>query len=249
MKETLTAQQKNDLFVNSLVVGMFTDMFTEEDLFFDLAYPICLGYYTVRSANKTVSPIFNQLFDFVRVNELGEDYISIANTLLGSKIIRPKFIDKWTRVYNTLIEQQYNPLDNVDITETKSGYNQDTTTYNSNVENNGKTGTKEVVTTNNENSNDVFGFNSSSPVGDTVDTEKATETTYGNAEDNTTHNLQTKTGSDNTKYDFNESTNRKGRNGSGADLIEAELNVRNTQIFFDIVYRDIDSVATISIYN
>lgn len=321
MKETLTMEEKNNLFINSEVVGIFNGMILPTDPFFDLAHSMCLGYYTVRSANKTVSPIYEQAYEYAKEvlasqGESGEidkyEVIALTNTLLGSSIIRPKFIDKWLRVYDTLITKQYDALKGFEHTEHKEGNNSDTTTYdtsvgktgdntdtvtynsqngrtgnntdtityNTNTEDNGKTGTKETTTTNRENSADVYGFNSASPVGDNTDTENATETVIGNADDNTTHNVQTKTGTETKGYEVDETVaktgtdtknitisetenktgtdtknfvidedvTKSGRNATGAELVEAELNLRNTQIFFDIVYRDIDSVVTLAIY-
>ena len=282
MKETLTPEQRTSLFLNGEVVGIFSGLVLPTDPFYDLAHSMCLGYYTVRSANKTVSPIYEQMLEFAKENsDVGEsDYITFANTLLGSSIIRPKFIEKWLRVYDTLITKQYDALKGFEQTEHKEGNNSDTTTYDTsvgktgnntdtmtydtNIEDNGKTGTKEITTTNRENSADVYGFNSSVPVGDNTDTENATETVVGNADDNTSHNVQTKTGTETKDYVVDETENKtgtdtknflideditkSGRNATGAELVEAELNLRNTQIFFDIVYKDIDSVATISIY-
>lgn len=314
MKETLTPEQRIKLLLNGEVVGIFSEMILPTDPFFDLAHPMCLGYYTVRSANKTVAPIYEQMLEFVKENsDVGDDnYITIANNLLGSSIIRPKFIDKWLRVYDTLITKQYDALKGFEHTEHKEGNNSDTTTYDNsvgksgdntdtvtynsrngrtgnntdtttydtNTEDNGKTGTKETTTVNRENSADVYGFNSSSPVGDNVDTENSTETVVGSADDNTTHNIQTKTGTetkgyvvdetvektgtdtksisinetetktgtDTKNFVIDEDVTKSGRNNTGAELVETELNLRNTQIFFDIVYKDIDSVATLSIY-
>lgn len=281
MKETLTNQQKTDMFLNGSIVGLFSGLFIESDPFYSFAHSMCVGYYTVRSANKTVAPIYEQLLEYAQENaSVGDDYITLTNHLLGSTIIRPKFIDKWNRVYETLITQQYNPIDgfeytehkggnNTDITsydtqDKKTGANVDTTTYNTSTEDNGKTGTKEVTTTNSENYGDTYGFNSSSPVGDTAGAETSTETLVGSADDNTSHNIQTKTGTDTINknidetlaktgqdskvFTISEDVTKSGRNSSGAELVEAELNLRNTQIFFNIVYSDIDSIATLQIY-
>lgn len=282
MKETLTAEEKNDMFFKSVAVGIFKDLLTATDAYYRFAHAMCLSYYTVRSANKTVSPIYEQILEFVK--ESGtvpeSEYISTTNRLLATKIIRIKFIDKWNRVYDALSTKQYDVFKDFEHTETKNvigsdttvydinngrtGTNSDTTTYDTNTEDNGKTGTKETTTTNRENSADVYGFNSASPVGDNAEAENATETVVGNADDNTSHNIQTKTGTEKKDYTVNENVTKSGsdrksisndenvtksgRNTTGAELIEAELNLRNTQIFFDIVFRDIDSVATIPIY-
>ena len=288
IKDTITLTEKSSLFLQSSVVGLFTDMFQSDDVFYSLAYPMCLGYYTVQSANKTVSPVYQQMYEFSReftksqglTDNTDEEILALVNSKLGSSVIRPKFIDKWNRVYNTLITEQYNALDDYSETETKTandtdkttynitdgktGTNTDTLTHNVTTEDNGKTATSETTVRAVETANDIYGFNSSVAVGDTATTENNTETVTGEADKNTTQNTQIKTGTESKQiginetynktgtetkeYGVNETRTRTGRHESGADLVEKELNLRNKQIFFDIVYRDIDSVATISIY-
>lgn len=288
IKDTLTLEEKSNLFLKSSVVGLFPQMILEDDAFYSLAYPICLGYYTVQSANKTVSPVYQHMYEFTREYALSqgltdstdEEILALVNSKLGGSVIRSKFIEKWTRVYNTLLTEQYSALDDYsetetkigndtdtityDITDGKTGTNTDTVTHDLKTEDNGKTATNETTTITGEKYNDSYGFNSSAAVGDTVETDKSTETVSGEANKNTTQNIQTKTGTESkaigidettkktgteTKtFGINETRSRNGRNTSGADLVEKELNLRNKQIFFDIVYRDIDSVATIYIY-
>lgn len=238
IKETLTTEQRTNLILNQTVTGIFTELFVETDPFYNLLYPLCLGYYTIRSALKTVSPVYHQFA------EISDD----PNTAIGKHLIRPKFIDKWTRVYDTLITKQYDPLKDYEYEEHRGGNNSDTTTYNVSIEDNGKTGTKETVTTSRDTSNDVYGFNSSVPVGDDTSTENMTETTEGLANDNTTYNKQDKTGTDAKAFIIDEDVTKSARNVSGADLVQSELNLRNKQIFFDIVYADIDSIFALSVY-
>ena len=105
-----------------------------------------------------------------------------------------------------------------------------------------------VTKTNNENSNDTYGFNSSSPVGNDLSYGSDTETVIGDKDSNTTHNTRDKTGNDNKNATENESITRNGRDVAGAELIEKELNLRNKEIFFNTIYKDIDSIATLQIY-
>ena len=265
IKETLTLQDKNNLFVKKDTVGFFVTLFQPTDIFFNLAYPMCLEYYTIRSANKRVAEIYDQILEFVKESSGDEStYIQTTNELLGTNILRPKFLDKWQRIYNALITEQYNPLNSYEEEDNKTGSENGTTTYNTNVEDNGKTSTKETTTTNIERNDDVYGFNSSSPVGESANNEKTTEELLANADDNTTHNIQTKTGTDNKNITINETESktgtdsntlsknenitRSGRRVSASSLIQEELDLRNKQIFFDIVYKDIDSVLTLSVY-
>lgn len=275
--ETLSESDIENLY-SGYSVGIFKSLFTQEDIFYDLSIMMCRGYYLYRSASKEISPIFKRLYD------LYEKFIStIPSNQPDYKIgqlIRSTYIDKWKRIYNILITEQYNPLNNSEHNETKSGTNSatethtnsksrlgnnsDTTTYDTEVEDNGQTGTHETVTRKSDTQNDIYGFNSIDPSGDTKSTEDISETTVGDSDKNTNHNTQTKTGTETKLFGLNETENntgndtsssntnetitKSGRDGSGASLIKEELNLRNTQIFFDIVYRDIDSIATLQIY-
>lgn len=273
--ETLTHGQIIKMF-NGEVVGFFPYMILSNDKFYSKLYDLCFGYYMQRSGEKTISLTYERLLQLAN-----EKYTltETAESLIG-KLIRGKFIEKWNRVYDVLISEQYNALQNQDFTEKKTGNNKnvdtynstkakqgtntDTTTYDTNVEDNGNTGTSETTTRSVEDSNDVYGFNSSTPVGDTISNETTSETIVGEADKNTSHNIQTKTGTEAKQFGINESenhtgtdttdisidenVNRSGRNVSGAELINEELNLRNTQLFFDIIYSDIDSIATLKIY-
>ena len=229
-----------------------------------------------RSGEKTISPTYTKFISIISENP---DIEKTPEELMG-KLIRGKFNDKWNRVYNALISEQYNPLNNYDVTEHKTGNNQntdtynttkgtkgkntDTTTYDTNVEDNGNTGTHETITRNINEDNSVYGYNSNVAVDDNKSVETTNETTVGDKEKNTSHNIQIKTGTESKVYDvsedvthtgtdtedisIDETLNKTGRDNSGASLIEEELNLRNKQIFFDIIYSDIDSITTLSIY-
>ena len=276
LRETLTTGQIIKMFKGE-VVGIFPSMILSNDKFYSKLYDLCFGYYMQRSGEKTISLTYERLLQLV--SEKIYTTTETAENLIG-KLIRGKFIEKWNRVYDVLISEQYNALQNHDFIEQKTGNNQnidtynstkakqgtntDTTTYDTNVEDNGKRGTSETTTRSVEDSNDVYGFNSSTPVGDTLSNETTSETIVGEADKNTSHNIKTKkgteskqfginesenhTGTDTTDISIDENVNRSGRNVSGAELINEELNLRNTQLFFDIIYSDIDSIATLKIY-
>lgn len=276
LRETLTTGQIIKMFKGE-VVGIFPSMILSNDKFYSKLYDLCFGYYMQRSGEKTISLTYERLLQLV--SEKIYTTTETAENLIG-KLIRGKFIEKWNRVYDVLISEQYNALQNHDFTEQKTGNNQnidtynstkakqgtntDTTTYDTNVEDNGKRGTSETTTRSAEDYNNVYGFNSTSPVGDTISNETTSETIVGEADKNTSHNIQTKkgteakqfginesenhTGTDTTDISIDENLNRSGRNVSGAELINEELNLRNTQLFFDIIYSDIDSIATLKIY-
>lgn len=275
LRETLTKQQTIDLLSGN-VVGIFPYMILSDDVFYGKLYELCLGYYTSRSGEKTISITYER---FISLTNETPEINKTPEELIGT-LIRGKFLDKWNRVYDVLINSQYDALNNRESTEDKTGNNQnkdthnttkarqgtnsDITTYDTNVEDNGKTATSETTTRNIQDANDVYGFNSSIPVSDTYSNQTESETVVGEADNNTSHNIQTKTGTENKQFGINESeTNtgtdttditineklvKSGRDGSGAELITEELNLRNTQLFFDIIYADIDSITTLQIY-
>ena len=273
--ETLTNQQQIDM-LNGQIVGIFPTMISPSDLFYSKAKDICLGYYTNRSGCKNISRTFKT---YIELTEMNPSITKSADEIIG-EVIRGKFIDKWNRIYNILVKEQYDVLNNQDIKTIKTGQNKrvdgynssvgkkgnntDVTTYDTNVEDNGKKGTNETVKRNANDMSDVYGFNSPQPIHDSFSTNIESETVVGEADKNTTHNKQTKTGSETKVFGLNETEIHNGsdtrdttinetdsvigRDKSGAKLVKEELNLRNTEIFFDIIYRDIDSIATLQIY-
>lgn len=274
--ETLTIQNKIDL-LNGNIVGIFKSIFSANDKFYSQVPNMCSEYYLNWSGEKTISPIYEKTVDLL------SEQTSIARNaeeIIGSNI-RARFIDKWNRVYAVLVEETYKPLDDYVDSETKSGNNKDTTTYGSktdyssdnnntitynlNTTDNGKTGTKEVTTRNVENDDNVYGFNSTYPVGDTFGQQTTSETVSGDAESNTNFNEQLKTGTetkksdniestqksgtDSKQNDYNETITHNGRRMSGADLVESEISLRDRRNFFEMIFRDIDSITTIQLYN
>lgn len=243
IKETLTIQQTVSL-INGETVGIFNSMITTDDSYNSLKYDLCLGYYMERSGDKTISQTYKRLMQLKNQNPT---IVDTADDLLG-KIIRNKFNSKWSKQYLALLQEQYNPITDYEHSETITKDNTDTTTFDTTVENSGNRGSK-VTTTFSDNSNDkVYGFNSTSPVNTDASSTTSTETSQGLATDNTTNNTEEKTGTDTRSHIADERKNISGRNLTVAELIDKELDMRNRQIFFDIVYEDIDSIATIGVY-
>ena len=243
MIETLTKQDKIDLMTGG-IVGIFPTMILSTDSFYSSLSDICLGYYTARSGEKTISPTYDKFREFIEEESITE---TTAEALMG-KLIRGKYIDKWNRIYTALVASDYSVLDEKTFNETKKGNNSDKITYDTVTKDDGKTATNETTTRNSDDDNGVFGFNSNSPVGSDTNSSTSIETTIGEADKNTNENTRTKTGSDTKNITIDESIDRKGRETSAAKLIGDEINLRDRQNFFDIVYSDIDDIATIKIY-
>ena len=242
--ETLTPQQINQIMVDRLAVGIFPHMIYEDDPYYNLSDELCVGYYLGHSGSKTLSPLYTRLKELEKDHPDTDDIDEIVGNML-----RERFLSKWSKVYDLLITKEYDALNNIDITETKTGNNTDVTTYDTNIEDNGEVGTHEVKTTNEENTDDVYGFNSTSPVPDSYSTGSLSETVVGDKDKNTNHNIQSKTGTESKAFGIDESTVKRGRwYGDPTEAVRKEIEMRIKFNFFDIVYRDIDSVFTCPLY-
>lgn len=270
---TLTKEQKISI-LNGNSSGIFPTMILSSDVYFSLTNDLCFGYYFSRSGNKTVSPIYERIEEFADDN-LSQSRDELIGKFIRSKF-NVKWTKIYNALiesdYDVLTNNDFNVktiLDSTDKTTydttiSKDGSNSDNTTYDTTIEDNGKTGTKTVTTNENENKTGLYGFNSDSSVDSDTENGNSTETVIGNADDNTTYNKQDKTGTENKQFTIDESEIKSGsdtlkkdsertidktaRNMTGAELIEKELSLRSKQLFFDIVYKDIDSIATLEIY-
>lgn len=132
--------------------------------------------------------------------------------------------------------------------------------------------TEQEVTSDNTDENNTYGFNSTTPVGAdnslSSSTEKTsgtentttgtTEKTVGLLDENLTQNIQDKTstdtksvsesGSDSSEYNHTDTINKHGRNATAQELLQKELDLREKNIFYNIVLSDIDTIVTSQIY-
>lgn len=276
--ETISEQEVLTALENSDGFGVFKYL-QNLNIFIDSnKTELSNGYYYGHSGNKTISPLYERLMGIAKKTE-NTGQPQNAEELL-SKIIISKFGYKWSVDYNILLSQEYDALDEKSYTETKSANNTRTTTYgkilDQTVGDTGtitkeysgtdltKIGTHEKTMRNTENIDDVYGYNSSTPVGDSYSNDNSFELVEGDAEKNTedisrtstntdTRNLETKkkdtySGSDEDADVINESFSKTGRDTAPSDLLIKELSFRAKHNMFDIIFKDIDSLATLNIY-
>lgn len=272
---TLTREQKIDL-MNNIPVGFFVNMITSNDPFYELKSEICLGYYMGHSGYKTISPMYKRFLKLVEENDdITEDANTIIGRYMRDRFIK-KWVLEYNlladNAYNPLDE--YSEIENkdgsrgetreYDSSEQRSGTDTDTTTYNITNESEDTVQKKEVTTREGDVNNDTYGFNSQLSVPKDKQSSEIVQTVEGNPNENiatgtssktgtetVTKGLNSKTehlGNDTIDVDENIETTRNGRRIAGSELVEKELDFRKRQIFFDIVYRDIDSIVTIPIY-
>lgn len=240
VKETVT---KNDLInaINNQVIGIFTTLISAKDEYSSLAPEMCTNYYLAHSGNKEISKIWEELIELTK----GTDYP--PDSVLGS-IIRNRYKDKWTKIYRAFVTENYNPLDEYDRIETRVADNTETMTYNSQTEDDGSTGFKETTVNTTNTDDGLYGFNSRDSVPSDTSVENINNTRTRLPTDNTNHNIESKTGTDSKNDDIDETITKSGRDTSPSDLIEKELSLRDKETFFEIVFIDIDKIATKGVY-
>lgn len=273
--DTLPPNEKITM-LNGTAVGIFPKMILPNDTFYSKINDICLGYYTSRSGEKTLSPTYEKIIDMVSKTDA---ITNSAEDIIGN-LIRSKFIEKWERVYKVLLATQYDALNDYERVENKNGSLDNTKTYNNtrqrsgndfdetvyDVHNNDTTNIseKEVTTNSDTNSDSIYGFNSLNSVPTDKSDIEANETRIRDPEDNQTikssdksgterinhgiNNSESLTGTDTDNDEYSESRDVKGRDTNASYLIDKELNMRNKHLFYDIIYADIDSIAVLQIY-
>ncbi len=240
LMETLTDSDYTAMFAGT-PTALFSTIFTSTDIFYSKVGRACTEYYLNHSGNKTISPFYEIL------QEKKSDTAN-PEVILGSTI-RSKFIEKWNRLYNLLETQTYNVLDG--YTDTENITRTENETVNNQVSGTRGTETATDITTTNstDSDNTIYGFNSSTPVGDTGGTTSGTTNVKGTGASNK-EDITTSETTDRTKDSSEDYTKTKsGRDKSASKLISEEVDFRNLRIFFNIVYADIDSMATIPLYN
>ena len=228
--ETLTPTQQINILSGN-IDGIFTTMFADSDVFKEHHKDLCIGYYIYHSADKSISPTFDrfrtmsatpeqfigQLIRSKFIDKWNRVYdaliVSTYNTLDGKEYTLKKDAEnKNTDTYDTTKTKEGTDTDTTtyDLTRAKEGDNSDTTTFNTNVEDDGNRGIHEVTSRENSTDNDVYGFNSTTPVGDSKITDTSDETFTADVEKNTSHNTSKKTGTETKVFGIDESETHTG---------------------------------------
>lgn len=223
--------------------GIFKELFNLEQfewLTEDNVNEINIEYYYHHSGDKYISKMYErtELINlrvlagnkFVLVNNF---YVSVnpENSLVNlAKIIYNKFHDKWNRIWNLLVEEHYNPIHNYNMTEleTRALANSNTRKQKTNI------------TTSSGNSEYTYGYNETNetPTGKT----SSSITSTGDLDDNQIQDSGTDTGTiAHTKSgNIGVTTTQK--------MLVDEMNVRDRFNFFNIIYKDVDSILCLSVY-
>lgn len=243
----------NECFVNvfsTLNANGLSTFFEQHNLDIDSCD---LEYIIVHSGLKTVNRLVSNFCDKAYEEDfpgLGKSYVSPFFKKSFTAIIRTRFESKWNRLFDTL-NIQYEATHPYEITSTNSGadvtVSSDHSTSSNNNSNSGFSKTDNISKS--EDNVGVYGFNSVNSVNSDVTNRK--EEIVSDYVDGGNSHGDSENSKDSTSTLTRGTVNRKvGNLGNYAtqDLIDKEFKLRRLQIL-DIIYADIDSVITRSIYD
>ena len=201
-------ESKRRIFYSIYGANVFTWLDEEKADIYDFLY-----------FHNSYSKIISFLYEEVVNNA------SLMSVLISSIIERYK--DKWNRLYDSLITQQYNPLENYSMEEIEK-------LKLANVDS-VKTNSSDSGTANS--TNDNYGFNS-------ITAQPATKTTTTTSATSTNNVDGTKT------TDSDKTLTRKGNIGitTSQQMLESEIILRNKYLFQDIIFKDLDDILMLDIY-
>ena len=201
-------ESKRKIFYNIYMANVFTWLDEEKADIYDFLY-----------FHNSYSKIISFLYEEVVNNS------SLMSVLISSIIERYK--DKWNRLYDSLITQQYNPIENYSMEESEK-------LKLANVDS-VKTNSSDSGTANS--TNDNYGFNS-------ITAQPATKSTTTTSATSTNNVDGTKT------MDSDKTLTRKGNIGvtTSQQMLESEVILRNKYLFQDIIFKDLDNILMLDIY-
>lgn len=223
------------------IKGIFFNLADSEEFEFindDNKQTLNIDYYEIYSRDKIASPMYQNMdrenFVYVGDGDLvlsDNDIVSVDASVddilaIQTKIIIERFKDKWIRVYNALVEEEYNVLDNYNMVEVETP----------DITNERTTKTKTKLTT--TDTSDRYGYNSTTP----SPYQKDITSVEGTQNDNQISDTNTESGT--------RTRTRRGNIGitTSAQLVEGEIKIRALYNMINIIYNDIDKVLTIPLF-
>lgn len=188
------------------------------------AYSLDVEYYYGRSGNKLISPLYENIINKTMSEETA--------TSLVCSLLKDKYGDKWTRLYNAIVQSTYSPNSNYDMLEeeTPNITKESTTKQNSKIE---------TQDTNNQNNN-TYGFNTINAIPTNEISNISNNIVNGKAEDNYINLNEKETGKvERVKKGIIGVTNQK--------LLKEEIDLRRWN-FFEEIYKDIDDMLVLKVY-
>lgn len=205
-------------------------------------------YFGNHSGDKETSPLLDKFIEKNVGNATPEVLTEDQITTLAN-ILYTRYGIQWDKLYKVL-SAEYNPIENYSMveeetpditrTETPDITRDKTTSAKSDV----------TVTTNSGTANDVYGFNSYSPVPQEESNGNSTVTTQGDADNNVTTENETETGTRTERETGKRTLTRSGNVGvtTSQQMLESEIKLWEWS-FYETVFKDVDTVLTVPKYN
>ena len=222
MKKLIDTIENITDFINGDEMGIFQTIYDIDSnlenpqlpwLDDSLSFIVDIEYYTVHSADKNISKQFGRYIGYANDNIIG-----VSPLVPLATIIINKFKDKWNKLYDAVINSTYKPLDNYNMKQKETPNT--TRTKNVNV--------KTIV------ENDVYGFNSSSPV-------------PSSKSETTGDKLQNEESETHTGYTELERSGNIGVTTS-QQMLQSEIDLRSNYNFINDIMKDVDSILCLLVY-
>ena len=237
-------------------------------------------YFGNHSGDKETSPLLDKFIEQNRGNAIPEVLTEEQITTLAN-ILYTRYGVQWDKLYKVL-SAEYNPIENYsmveeetpditrtetpNITRTETPDITHTETPDITREKTTSAQSDITVTTNSDTANDVYGFNSMSPVPQGESNGNSTVTTQGDADNNVTTENETETGTRNitetgtrtetetgTRTERETGTRTLTRSGNvgvttSQQMLESEIKLWEWS-FYETVFKDVDTILTVPKYN
>ena len=190
-------------------------------------------YMLNQSGDKIISPALEKCLE--------DNEISTENFNKLCDVAWMMYNKRWARLWE-ILTAEFNPLNNYDMSETKY-FDHGHVETNSGTDTTNRTGT-DTVTHTGDTENEISAFNSSSYQDNLKDTQNTTDLDTRNMSDALVHgHILTNSGRD------TETTTRSGNIGvtTSQQMAQSSLDLWKWNYFYDI-FRDIDSIFTITTY-
>ena len=201
--------------------------------------------YHTNNSEKSISPLLESL---VTDNTISEDNL----TTLGH-LIEQMYTEKWKGLYKT-ITLSYNPIENYNMTESENTETDFTNNQTNNSTTQNKNNLSQTDTSTVQNTSNVdmqtYGFNSSTAVDkDKNSSTDDTTNNYTSSSENTMNTTNENTLSEIVDNNTKRTLNRSGNIGvtTNQTMIKQERALWDWN-YYNTVFKDIDNLLTLSIY-
>lgn len=226
--QKLLAIQSYGTLIGELVSisGIYKMEFIPSSKYAWYTHTLDFEYIYSHSGDKLISPFVEKLLD-------NDNNLSETNLEKIANVIKNKFVDKWNKLFNALVEVGYNPIDNYNMNEVETP----------NIERTSHVETNTNITTSGEGDNNskVYAFNSDNAIPSNEGHAETSQTSSGSVDDNYSDRTENETGT--------RELVRSGNIGvtTTQQMLQQEIEIKKQNIY-NIIYEDVDSLLCLDIY-